>query len=390
VSFSVRTVPRRRRVVPRAVILVLRPVLRYSRWRDAYILRFVGERRGPVLQVAPAKPAEPGAGPSAAVVAPRRRKAKRRWRTRTTTPRVTILAAVAIAAIVVAGVIGVASSAVTVGKGVPPSLTEHASAGLLEVSFPSGWRDDAARDLPALGLSDELAVAPPGGSRSVVAVGRAATTDPSLLPTTVLASLADTPTPQLVTLGDATFYRYLNLAPRGQHVSESVYAVPTTAGTVLAVCQTPKADAGFASVCERIASSIRVGSQTLAPGLVPSYASTLTAVIARLDAIRASAGRQLSKASNARVQASAAAELAAAHAQAGLVLTALRPGPATAANSAVAAALRTTGAAYGALTSAARRANVHRYRTAAASVATANNALIAAFARLQDFGYRVG
>jgi hypothetical protein len=45
-----RTVKRTRRYVPRPLVLVLRPALRYSTARDAYVLRFVGRNYGPVLR----------------------------------------------------------------------------------------------------------------------------------------------------------------------------------------------------------------------------------------------------------------------------------------------------------------------------------------------------
>ncbi len=46
-----RTVRRRRRYIAPHWIALLRPVLRYSNSRDAYILRVVGSDRGPVLRV---------------------------------------------------------------------------------------------------------------------------------------------------------------------------------------------------------------------------------------------------------------------------------------------------------------------------------------------------
>jgi hypothetical protein len=51
--------PRPRRAVSRSTLLALRPVLRFSATRDAYVLRIVGNRLGPVLQLRP--PARAGA-----------------------------------------------------------------------------------------------------------------------------------------------------------------------------------------------------------------------------------------------------------------------------------------------------------------------------------------
>jgi hypothetical protein len=48
---SLRTVQRPRRHVGTLGILVLRPFFRYSYGRDAYVLRIVGDRVGPVLRL---------------------------------------------------------------------------------------------------------------------------------------------------------------------------------------------------------------------------------------------------------------------------------------------------------------------------------------------------
>ncbi len=46
-----RKVKRPRRYVARHWLLLVRPLLRYSAVRDAYVLRVVGRRMGPVLRV---------------------------------------------------------------------------------------------------------------------------------------------------------------------------------------------------------------------------------------------------------------------------------------------------------------------------------------------------
>jgi hypothetical protein len=43
--------PRHRRYIGRRTLVVLRPIYRYSYPRDAYVLRAVGRRFGPVLAV---------------------------------------------------------------------------------------------------------------------------------------------------------------------------------------------------------------------------------------------------------------------------------------------------------------------------------------------------
>jgi hypothetical protein len=46
-----REIPRTRHELTRRQLKLLRPFFRYSRVRDAYVLRLVGRRRGPVLRL---------------------------------------------------------------------------------------------------------------------------------------------------------------------------------------------------------------------------------------------------------------------------------------------------------------------------------------------------
>ncbi len=47
---AMRSTGRQRRYVARHWLLLARPLLRYSATRDAYVLRLVGRRAGPVLR----------------------------------------------------------------------------------------------------------------------------------------------------------------------------------------------------------------------------------------------------------------------------------------------------------------------------------------------------
>jgi hypothetical protein len=46
-----RETPRKRHLVGKRTIRLVRPFFRYSRVRDAYVLRIVGRRHGPVLRL---------------------------------------------------------------------------------------------------------------------------------------------------------------------------------------------------------------------------------------------------------------------------------------------------------------------------------------------------
>jgi hypothetical protein len=47
---ALRLAQRPRRYLPSSALIAMRPAFRYSSTRDAYVLRFVGNRRGPVLR----------------------------------------------------------------------------------------------------------------------------------------------------------------------------------------------------------------------------------------------------------------------------------------------------------------------------------------------------
>jgi hypothetical protein len=46
-----RETPRKRHLVGKGTIRLVRPFFRYSRVRDAYVLRIIGRRHGPVLRL---------------------------------------------------------------------------------------------------------------------------------------------------------------------------------------------------------------------------------------------------------------------------------------------------------------------------------------------------
>lgn len=343
--------------MPAAVLVALRPLFRYSGWREAWVLRGVGERYGPVLRGRPA-----GSG---------------RWP----------LAVVAVAAVAVLGFVVARGS----GGGQPlPALDQHAASGVLRVSFPSGWRRRTAPVIPTLGLIDELALAPAASTGARLVLGRSPTSTQSLLPQTLVTALRQAPRPQVVTLGKTRFYRYLNLSPRGVRTTESVYALPTTAGTIIGACVANTSSSGSTAGCERLLATLRVPSaRVLALSPSPSYGPALEAALSRLDAVRASANSRLSSAQSASMQAAAATELADAYVRAGAAVSSLAAGPATVANSAVADALERSGLAYRALARAAASSENGAYASARSSLLRDTVALQSALASLRDFGQGV-
>jgi serine/threonine protein kinase len=274
-------------------------------------------------------------------------------------------------------------------------LSQTASAGRVSISYPSGWREATAAPPVAasLKLSSTVALVPRQGVGGALVVGTTAAVDPTLLPEGFGATLLTAPQGTPVKLGSQMFRRYLNLLPRGGTAPETVYALPTTSGTVIASCVAPTANAtAFASTCERAVSSVRVRFSTVLPLTGnPAFATALGGVIRTLNAAREADGRRLAAAKRPAEQAAAADRLARAYQSAAAAAGRLAPGPVGAeANDAIVTALDKLGSAYGSLAHAADRSDKRRYAEASTSITQSNAALGAGFARLREDGYTIG
>jgi hypothetical protein len=272
------------------------------------------------------------------------------------------------------------------------ALTQTASAGPVAISYPSTWRPASTDPAPAsLRLSAPLALAPRQGGGALF-IGTTSATDPTLLPKGLGAMLAAPPQGAAVKLGSLVFRRYLNLLPQGAAAPETVYALPTTAGTVIASCIAPTVDATlFASTCERAVGSLQLRSAAaLTLTANPAFAKALGGVIATLDAARAADGRQLAGARRPADQAAAARRLAQAHDDAARAAARLSPGPVEAdASAAIVAALQRLASDYASLAQAAEHHDGRKYAAASTAISQADAALGEAFRRLVQDGYSI-
>jgi hypothetical protein len=301
------------------------------------------------------------------------------------------LVVLALIGILIAGALGFVVARATRGSPSPALPDKQASAGSVQISFPFKWHRQAPLAGPALGLTDVLAVGPSSLDGGVLVIGRSDAGNGNLLPQPLLVALSGSPPAQVVTLGGIKFYRYSNASAGAGDASTSVYALPTSSGTVIGMCLTHGAPPGFTTSCERVLATLRVTSgSVLPPGQSVGYASDLNSAINKLNAVRSSAGSQLREALNAQAQATAANALAVAHANAASALGRLNPGPADAANSALVAALGTTANAYASLARAAEHNDAVGYSAASKSVTSANKALNSALDQLSSLGYHVG
>jgi hypothetical protein len=298
------------------------------------------------------------------------------------------IAVLAIVGVVIAAAIGflIAPSS---KKSTPSaaSFVGSISSGPLQVSLPAGWSRGTVVG-KNLGLSNEFAAeASAAGGAGTLVMGSATTSSPTLLPAKVLSSLGSVPTPQTVTLGKNQFLRYLNVTPKGGS-AQTVYAIPTTAGTVVAFCQPQGASTAFASNCERVVGSLQLSSGSIR-GLGPdsSYGSKLSAAIGKLNSQQASASSQLAKATKPGDQAKAAAALAAAYHQAATAVKHLQAGTATTTNAAIAASLGKTGDGYAALQQAAAHNDGKGYSSASHQISSSLSDLSSQMGQLAKLGY---
>jgi hypothetical protein len=271
----------------------------------------------------------------------------------------------------------------------PPPLDRQASVADLKVNYPSTWRVIPAATVPLVPLGDVLTLATGGSSSSRLVIGTQRTDTPAALPPRLAAAVPPTTRPQVVTLGGSSFYRYLNLTPHGQNGTESVYTLPTSTGTVTAVCSAPTFTAGFTSGCERVLSTMKVtAGDVLSISADPGYALQLNRILGQLNAVRRSAGPGL-RSSRAGTRARAASALATAHAQAATATSHISVGQVSSANGALVTALRRNATAYQALARAAAKKNVPAYGRAEAAVASAGSGLTAAYTQLRQLGYTI-
>jgi hypothetical protein len=332
--------------------------------------------RSYATEVAP--PSPPPSPEPPAPTPPARPRVGRRWPV--------IAGGTAIAAALVGLVVALAAGATSGSSARTPS----ARVGAVQLSLPAGWRREAGAHPPPLGLPTALTIASPRPAQGVLIIGQLAG-DSSPLPRTVLAAFSPQVAPEVVRLGPLVLYQYRTVARAGLPGGERTYVLPTTTGTVIAICRPIEASSAFLTNCEGVLETIRLRSGRALPvGVSSPYARALSAVITQLNAVRSSAARQLASASTGQAQASAALKLAQAHAQAASSVTHLAAGQAASANAALAHALLMTADSYRALALAAAHRNPSAYKTARAALATAAQTQDSAFQQLRAFGYRLG
>jgi hypothetical protein len=310
--------------------------------------------------------------------------------------RTLLRVAVAVAIVAVIGFLVARASRGTGGGSGPsaPALSRHAATASFRVSYPANWHRLSAPPAGLLpSLSAPLALAPKGtGQEMLIGTMSAGGSSAGQLLSAVGPTDTSGSSVQIVSLGGQQFYRDLNLSLRGQGVTESIYLLDTTKGTIGAVCAAQKPSQSFTATCERVLATLRLTSgSVLAARVDAGYAQALNAVVTKLNAARSGLGPKLSSGS-LQSRAQAAQQLATAHAQAAASAFRLSPGESglAATNRVLVSALRQTAAAYQALGRAISDRRQAAYRSAEAQIAASAGALDSVYTRLRGLGYRIG
>jgi hypothetical protein len=271
----------------------------------------------------------------------------------------------------------------------PPPLDRQASVADFRISYPPTWRVVPSTAVPRLPMGDVLTLSADASRQSALVIGTQQTSTPAALPSRLAAAVSPTTTPQVVTLGSSSFFRYLNLTPQGQSKPESIYLLPTSVGTITGVCTAPTFTTSFTSACERALATIKpTAGDILSIGVDPGYALQLNRILGQLNDVRRSSGPRL-RSSRVATRVRAASALATAHARAATATSHISVGPPSSANQALVTALDHNATAYRALAHAAAKRDVAAYGRAQAALASAGSGLDAAYTQLRQLGYTI-
>jgi hypothetical protein len=290
-----------------------------------------------------------------------------------------LLIVAALAAVIVAGALGwLLGGALHGDRAAPPAASDRlATVGSLRLLVDGDWVPaPAGKELAATRLSDLSAFAPVPGLPGRTWIARAAADGPALVPQALRARVASVPTPEKVTLAGRPAWRYPAMELRSGGLLE-VTALPTMAGVLLVGCEAGKTAWSTVVGCGRAVRAVG-GAAALAPGADLAFRQHLAAVVTKLNAARAGAGRALKRARHARGQRAAATRLAAAHATAAARLSPLAPATGPARKAVV--RLTASAQAYRALAQAAASGSRRRYGKARKATRRADHALTAALA----------
>ena len=298
-----------------------------------------------------------------------------------------IVAVLGVAAVVVGFLVGNSGSGSN-----SPSFANSATVSPIQLRYPSGWQVGAALPaVPGISFTTPLVLGRSPGGAGLTAGLVAAAAGPTLLAPTFRARLTGAqPAPTPVRLGSVEAYRYSGLQVAGLPGTVTLYAAPTSAGTVTLACWSSSAAAGtFQTDCGQVAATLRLLGATAYPlGPSAAYGHQLSATLDRLRSDTTGPLADLHAANTPSAQAAAARQLAAAYAAAAHSLDAATVSPLLrVAQSAIVGALARLSGAYAQAAAAAKSGSTTAYNRAGQAVDSASATLSAGLQSLRGLGY---
>jgi Protein kinase domain len=300
---------------------------------------------------------------------------------------IALVAVLGLAAIVVGFLVGNSGNSSN-----PPSFTNSATAGPIQVRYPTGWQVGAALPaIPGISFTSPVVLGQSPGGAGLTAGVVAAAAGPTLLAPTFRAKVTGAlPTPTPVKLGTVEAYRYSDLQVAGLPGTVTLYAAPTSAGTVTLACWSSSAAAStFRTDCGEVAATLRLLGATAYPlGPSAAFGQQLSATVNRLRTDTAGPLAALGAAKTPSAQATAAQQLAAAYAAAAHSLSGTTVSPLLRdAQDAIAGALTRLSGAYTQAAAAAKSGSTPAYKRAGHAVESASASLSGALQSLHGLGY---
>jgi hypothetical protein len=309
------------------------------------------------------------------------------------TPLVPIVVGLALLLAIAGFFVGSSGGGEEEGGADAPEFANSASAGPLKLSFPQGWREDEAPEVPGLEFQEPIALAAPGAAGAGLVAGQTEGSGPTLLPASFREQIeGELRAGEPVKLGDLEAYRYRDVSAKGFESELTLYAIPHEKGVATVACFAPAARAReIMPGCEAIAATLELrDSEPVALGPSQAYADALNATLGTLNSQRAAGRTRLRAARLPTGQADAATQVARAYDGAVRQLRrAPVPPAAREAHDGIVTALGAAEAAYARLASAARRGDRRRYSLARGAVTRAESGVQRALGRLRALGYTV-
>jgi Protein kinase domain len=300
---------------------------------------------------------------------------------------IALVAVLAVAAIVVGFLVGNSGKSSS-----SPSFTNSASAGPIQLRYPTGWQLGATLPaIPGISFTSPVVLGRTPGGAGLTAGVVAAAGGPTLLTPAFRAHVTGAlPTPTAVQLGAVEAYRYSDLQVAGLPGTVTLYVAPTSAGTVTLACWGSNTAAStFQTDCGEVAATLRLQGATAYPlGPSAAYGHQLSATLDRLRTDTAGPLASLHAATTPAAQAAAAQQLAgayttAAHGVAGTTVSPLLRD----AQSAIVGALNRLSGAYTQAAAAAKSSSTSGYNRAGQAIENASSALSTALQSLRGLGY---